>query len=113
MKQLIFDIVHHLFNRNIGLEFKITEGFLFDITIAAVIEKGKIIHINIFDIEKGDYILGYDDGGVYIKCENNLIIFELEQKIRKTLVFGENVKILTDMKTPNPNTYIKDFNKFQ
>jgi hypothetical protein len=52
MKQLIFDRIHHLFNRNIGMEFEITEGFGFDTTIVAVIEKSKVIYVNIFDNEK-------------------------------------------------------------
>jgi hypothetical protein len=53
MKQLIFDRVHHIVTRNIGLEFEITEGFLFDTTIEAVLDKDKIIHVNIFDISGG------------------------------------------------------------
>jgi hypothetical protein len=57
--------------------------------------------------------LGFDGGDTYIECENNLTVFEFEQKVRKPFFLGENVKILTEMKKPNPNTYIKDFNKFQ
>jgi hypothetical protein len=43
MKQLIFDKVYHIFNKNIDFGFKITERFLFNTTIAAVLKKGKII----------------------------------------------------------------------
>jgi hypothetical protein len=52
MKQLVFDRIHQLFNKNIGIELKITEGFLFDTTIATVIEDGKIIYANPFEIVK-------------------------------------------------------------
>jgi hypothetical protein len=67
MKQLIFDRIHHLYNKNIGLKSGITEGFLFDTTIAAVLEKGKIINVSIFDIEIKDYTLEFDGGDTYIE----------------------------------------------
>jgi hypothetical protein len=46
MKQLIFDRVHQLYNKNIGMEFETAEGFLFDPTIAAVLRKEEIINVN-------------------------------------------------------------------
>jgi hypothetical protein len=54
MEQLVFDRIHKLFNKNVGIEFEITEGFLFDTTIAAVINNGKMIYVNLFDIEIRD-----------------------------------------------------------
>jgi hypothetical protein len=69
--------------------------------------------VNFFDIKKKDYTLKFDGGNTYIECEKNLTIIEFEQKVRKTFFLGENVKILSEMKKPNPNPYIKDYKKFQ
>jgi hypothetical protein len=60
MKQIILDRTFQLFNKNVGMEFEITEGFLFDTIIASSIENKKVIHVYTFNIEKKDYALEYD-----------------------------------------------------
>jgi hypothetical protein len=57
--------------------------------------------------------LEFDEGDTYNEGQNNLTMYEFEQKVRKTLFLGENIKIFVEMKTLTPNTCIKDFNKFQ
>jgi hypothetical protein len=57
--------------------------------------------------------LEFDGGETNIECDNNLTIFEFEQKVRKTFFLGENVKLFTNLKKPNKNTYIKNFENFQ
>jgi hypothetical protein len=71
MKHFAFDIIHHIFNKNIGMGFEITEDFQFDTTIVAVIDKGKVLYISLFGVEKRDYILEYNGGDTFIKYENN------------------------------------------
>jgi hypothetical protein len=65
------------------------KNFVFQIYLS-VISNGKVIHVNLFDIEKKDYILEYDEGETSLKCENNWAIYEFEQKIRETFLLGEN-----------------------
>jgi hypothetical protein len=60
LKQLILEIVHKLYDVNIGLEFKTTEGYLFDNRIAATLKKNEIISVNVFEIKIINYIFEFD-----------------------------------------------------
>jgi hypothetical protein len=112
-KQLIFDRIHQRYNKNFGIEFEANEGILYDSILAAVIENKKMIYFKTFIIKKKQFDREYDGRETYIECENNLTVFEFEQKIRQTFLLEDNVKIVNNMKKPNQNTYIKDFEKFQ
>jgi hypothetical protein len=74
-----------------------------------MIENKKMTHFKIFEIEKKQFNLEFDEEETYIECENNLTIHEFEQ----TFCLGENIKIFSNMKKPNPDAYIKDVDKFQ
>jgi hypothetical protein len=64
---------------NFGIELEITNGFLFDSTIAATISNEKLIFANLFDIERKKF---------------NLTYVGVEQKIREALLLCKNVKVL-------------------
>jgi hypothetical protein len=60
MKQIVYDRFHKGNDMNFGIEFKIANRFQFNSTIIAAIDIGKIVTVNLFDIEKKRYILNYN-----------------------------------------------------
>lgn len=89
MKQVLFDRIITIIDRNIGIELEITEGFLFDTTIAARMSNGKSIFVNLFDIEQKKVQLIYEGGEIEIYCDNNWTVYEFEKKLRETYSFVE------------------------
>jgi hypothetical protein len=113
LKQVIFDRVHKLYDSNIGLEFENADGSLFDNRIVATLKKNEIIGVNVLVVKLSNYVFKFDRGEAEMESHNNLTVYELEQQIRETFYFGKNVKLFSNMKKINKNTYIKNFDKFQ
>jgi hypothetical protein len=113
LKQLIFDRIRKLYDTNIGLEFENADGYLLHNRITATLKKNEIIEVNIFEVKSINYTFDFDGGEADMESNNDLTVYELEQRIRETFCLGKNVKLFSNMKKINKNTYIKNFDKFQ
>jgi hypothetical protein len=96
-----------------GLEFENADGYLFDNRKAATLKKNEVIGVNIFEVKLINYVFEFDGGEADMESNNNLTVYELEQQVRETFCLGKNVKLFSNMKKINKNTYIKNFDKFQ